>query len=343
MKFCSFFLSLLFLAACAASTPHSASIKKNDRDIISIADGCEYHYDPAKRIVAVVPFTNSASVRGAKINDRTNIDKEIDERLPAFAQSAVESALVSLGGATVVSRAQLEQVLNEQTFQMTLADPDTVVEFGLLTGAEYIIAGSVDSVTYTYISKVSTDYDTNNLFGILIALGSSIYNSSNSGWQVDTRYTVNIIDVSTAKIIAGHSSSGSQFIGDTEYLSSSQAVGGAQAAMNNGMQATVDFINREFSPMAHVNELRGNKKLALINMGSRDGVRDGDVFNLQVADSYKDFRTGKATCTMSDSKVNYIATEHIGVDYAWLEDYSGLFTSNPIKIGSLMKRVSAKR
>ncbi len=56
---------------------------------------------------------------------------------------------------SVVDRANIDKIIKEQQFQMTMANPDTIVDFGQLVGAEAVWAGHAQS---TY--NVSRSYET---------------------------------------------------------------------------------------------------------------------------------------------------------------------------------------
>ena len=64
----------------------------------------------------------------------------------------LRTELVRFGEYTVIERGRLNQILNEQAFQHTGAvDTETAVEIGNMTGADYVITGSIIKTGNIYI------------------------------------------------------------------------------------------------------------------------------------------------------------------------------------------------
>lgn len=357
-------LFLLTVIICCVSCggikdPYDFEIKEKDRQVVDIPDSCAYFYDDSVKIVAVGEFANNTSFQQGKREFESaaaaagyrgasaaysRMMQDMTPQLSEYAQASTESVLVSMGGSKVVSRSQMEAILKEQQFQMTLADPDTVVEFGRLSGAEYIVAGSVDNIKLNYTAPVSTNYDTSNAVGLIFALGSTVYNAAVTGWVVETELTINIIDVSTGQIIASHSSIGQSHVSDASVaFSTDQAVAGAKQAMGESIYKTLSFFNRYFEMRSYINELRGNKKLARISVGRNNGVIEGDSFAVMEIVPNTDFLTGQTTCSVIETKATLTVTEFTGEDFAWAEVDGGKKQLSKVRIGSLLKRIDVKK
>ncbi|MDR2400256.1 MAG: penicillin-binding protein activator LpoB, partial [Deferribacteraceae bacterium] len=172
------FLLLFFSAGCAAAIdPSLMEIGTGDMEEISIPSVCGGIYDRAGINVAVAEFLNNTAYQSGQVTTASgssgfgvavapgfagghtfhnyeSASRYLEPQLGEFAQSAVEGVLVNLGGVNVVARSQLDRILKEQQFQITIADPDTAVNFGRLAGARYMITGSVDNIKVSYLPQV---------------------------------------------------------------------------------------------------------------------------------------------------------------------------------------------
>jgi len=279
----------------------------------------------------------------ASFSSFDQVSKDLAPQLGEFAQAAVESLLVSMGGVDVVARAQMEKILKEQQFQMTLADPNTAVDFGMLSGAQFIITGSVDNINVSYTKAVDAPNLSGGL-GLATAIGAVAYNALAAGWNVEAEMTTNIIDVSTAKIISTKRTKASENIGDSPMFSMDQVIAGAKAAMGKSVKQSLDELSSQFAVNGYINELRGNKQAALISIGSDDGLKEKDKFQVFEMTIQRDFRSGNEKCTLTALPFELVTTQYIQSDSAWVS----IGTSKPddlakIKVGSIVRRMPVKR
>lgn len=81
-----------------------------------------------------------------------NKGRDISSRLETI---VIKAELNNKKQYSVVDRANIDKIIKEQQFQMTMANPDTIVDFGQLVGAEAVWAGNAQS---TY--NVTRSYET---------------------------------------------------------------------------------------------------------------------------------------------------------------------------------------
>ena len=96
-----------------------------------------------------------------------SVDAETSSGLIVF----VENAFVNVGKTTVVDRANIEKVIEEQKMQLSgLIDESTAVEIGKLSGAEIIVTGSISKVGNIYYLNIKlTDVESAQIIGSSIA------------------------------------------------------------------------------------------------------------------------------------------------------------------------------
>ncbi len=357
------FFMMNIISCGAAVDPTSLQISLTDQDTLDIPDKCERFYDDRRYVVAVAEYANNTTYKDAQVTSSKSysgkgggqsfstfdqVSKDLSPQLGQFAQGAVESILVSMGGVTVAARAQMEQILTEQQFQMTLADPETAVDFGMLIGAQYIVTGSVDNINLTYKSPMQGPQNSGSdlastLTSMLFAVGAAAYNTT-TGWNVETEMTTNIIDVATGEIVATKRTKGEKVIGDAPMFTMDQVIAGAKAAMSLAVAQSLTYLSAQFEVKGYVNELRGNKRAALISIGSNNGLREGDRLQAFDMNVQKDFRSGTQTCTLTPLSIELVVLPALQPDYAWvLVNASDTSKLSKLKIGSIVRRMPVSR
>lgn len=117
---------------------------------ISLLSGCATKINASKIIPAgATEVTQYKTV--AFLNFSGNKGNDISSRLESV---VIKAEVNNKKQYTVVERANIDKIIKEQQFQMTMANPDTVVDFGQLVGAEAVWAGRAQS---TY--NVSRSYE----------------------------------------------------------------------------------------------------------------------------------------------------------------------------------------
>lgn len=141
------------------------------------------------------------------------------------------SELLNSGWFRVMSRQEIDDVLEEQNFQMNFADSSSAVETGKLLGVKYLIYGSVTSVS-------ESPY----------GLGDSKLNVSGSRIKVNAN--LRMISVETGEIISAPNVRGSTVTagvnigGNVSLTSESQAAAAIQEANRDAVSEAVNQLIR---------------------------------------------------------------------------------------------------
>lgn len=140
----------------------------------------------------------------------------------------LESELVNSGWFRVMSRQEIDDILEEQNLQMQFGDPSSAVETGKLLGVEYLIYGSVTSVS-------ESPY----------GLGDSELNVSGSRIKVNAN--LKMVSVETGEIIAAPNVRGSTVTGGVNIGGNVSLTGETQAAaaiQDANRDAVTDAVNQ---------------------------------------------------------------------------------------------------
>ncbi len=122
------FISILILSGCATKINASKIIPAGATEVTRY------------KTVAFLDFTG-------------NKGKDVSSRLETI---VIKAEINDRKQYSVVDRANIDKIIKEQQFQMTMANPDTIVDFGQLVGAEAVWAGYAQStynVTRSYESR----------------------------------------------------------------------------------------------------------------------------------------------------------------------------------------------
>jgi curli biogenesis system outer membrane secretion channel CsgG len=259
--------------------------------------------------------------------------RQISPQLGEFAQSAVEDTIVNIGGVNVFSRAQMEKILQEQGFQMNVADPNTVAQFGKIAGVSYVITGTVDNINAKYVPK--SDTNTGNVWvNLALAVGESMV----EGWNVTTDMTVQLIDVSTGQILLSKKVSGRELGGTQPGFNPELVVTAAKKAMQESVDDIKPVFSEHFSAKAYINQLRGNKSAAMVSMGRKDGIKPGDKLEAYEFLEVQDFMTKKSNCTKSKIPVELIVSDQVDESTSWVVVEGEPNSKMRLKLGTLVKR-----
>ena len=207
--------------------------------------------EAAKKVVAVMPFEN---VYGYNTENVAEIMTE-----------EIMIALQNSGRYAVVERDQMAKILQEQGFQNIAADPNTAVELGKLTGANYSLIGKV---TLAALEKNPTKRIIEGIFDNISR--SSGYNSgidlrSTAGGFVNGlkgKVTVDIrfVDNETGELVFAKSFSGTKS-GSTP-----------EAALYSSCKAAAAEFLKELTSnfMARVADISGTE--IYIDQGTESGL-----------------------------------------------------------------------
>ncbi|MDR2104802.1 MAG: CsgG/HfaB family protein [Deferribacteraceae bacterium] len=360
-------LSLLFIiltGGCAVTLDASIPLMPEDMQEEIVPDACSGVYNRDGFNVAVVEFQNNTAYQRGQVDtvsSRSNTgvmlspgfigalgyssyesaSRFLEPQLGEFAQSATESVLIQLGGINVIARSELEQILKEQQFQMTIADPNTAVNFGHLAGARYIVTGSVDNIKVSYLPQVQpviAGGSRDSLIASLIfSIGVLTYDVLAAGWNVETELSVSVVDVETAQVIANTRVKGAKNIGTSPTFSLEQLIEGAKSAMSDSLSKVIPMLAEQFKVKGYINELRGGKKIALVSVGSSMGLKEGDKLIPQMINVQTDFATKVQRCTITPLNFTLTVSSSLGSDHAWARvDTSDRSKLTLLKVGTLI-------
>jgi hypothetical protein len=175
---------------------------------------------------ATITATNVVPPRAGDIKAKQVGVLEIKGDRNAYFANTLSSVIDKLekGGERrfqVFDRAQIENIINEQKFQATIANPDTMVRFGNITGIE---AGFFGGIDYTTGSRNYTEKRRR------CETKDSCYEYSVSCTDTDhaLRTTLSLTDFSTAKVLYSNTFNKSRRVttcSDSSYASSSSTSG----------------------------------------------------------------------------------------------------------------------
>jgi hypothetical protein len=295
--------------------------------------------------VVVAPGAVGVGHVGASKTDVTSsgqVDsymRDIAPKIGEYAQSVTENTVANIGGMTIFDRSSLESILSEHKFQMTIADPDTAVRAGKLAGVQYIFTGTVDSINAKYVppTKNSNDDSNNAWLNLAMALGSTAANTQ-SGWVVNVELTVKMIDVETGQVVVNNKVNGREVAGGGQGLNPELIAEAAKKAMGEAIDDLKPTLSERFSPKGYIKQMRGNKTLVLVNMGSDEGVKSGEKLEafdfIEVGDPF----TGTKTCNMTKIPVEITISDQIAQDQAWAKVEGSSEAILRLKNGTIIKR-----
>ena len=220
----------------------------------AVAIMCSMNYCSAKKIVAVIPLENVSGY------DEQKVAEIMTEQLIV--------AMHSNGAYTVVERARLEAIVQEQELQYTLGDPNQAVELGKLLGADYSMVGKVTMAVVEVNPTANTISALDEMLGLgkIGGIVEDFVHKFKGRIQLDIRFVDNTTgEVILARTVAGNKSGAS-----------------VESALNNACkQAAENFIKNlnTLNPFrARVADISGNE--IYIDKGSNDGLRCGEILTI---------------------------------------------------------------
>jgi len=102
-----------------------------------------YSQQPTKTKVAVLPFGHA--------------DRTLDKHMAKVAENMISSVLLNFGRVALAERNELEKILAEQKFSNSdLVDESQAVRLGKLSGAKFIVVGTISSANYMLNENTTT-------------------------------------------------------------------------------------------------------------------------------------------------------------------------------------------
>ncbi|MGA1862754.1 hypothetical protein OWM07_07715 [Deferribacter thermophilus] len=357
--------------------PMALSIVPADTEQVQVPQVCRAQYETRQLRVAVVDFQNNTtfgkmtgsntSIRGQ--GTRTHVEggvagavvapgavgvgyvgasktkvkyskdintfmRQISPNIGAYAQSAVEDIVVNMGGVEVFTRSNIQQVMQEQGFQMNVADPNTLVQLGKIAGVSYIITGSVDNIKAEYVPPSKKKKSDNALANLAL----SILEATTEGWNVNVEMTVKIIDVATGRIIASKKVKGRELAGKQPNFNPELIITAAKKAMGEAALDIKPELSQLFAIKGYIIQLRGNKQVALVNLGRANGIKPGQKLIaydfMEIRDPFK----GTHSCSKAKIPVELIVTDQVDENQCWVKIEGDEQHRKRLKIGTLVLR-----
>ncbi|MEF3255430.1 MAG: CsgG/HfaB family protein, partial [Deferribacterales bacterium] len=248
-------------------------------------------------------------------------------------------AIMEIGGVQVFTRQQVGRVLQEQGFQMNMADPNTVVKFGKISGVDYIITGTVDLIKAHYVQRTQNNTDTGNVWvNLALSVTKAAVDAATVGWNVNTEMTVQLIDASTGQLVFSKKVKGRDLAGEQPQFNPELIVNAAKKAFGKSIDDIKPELSDLFGAKAYINQLRGNKQLAMISLGKADGIKPGDKIEAYEFMEISDFMTKKVSCTKSKIEVEMIVSNQVDENSSWVKIEGKPEQLTRLKIGTLVKR-----
>jgi len=311
---------------------------------------CRSEYNAVLPRVAVVDFTNNSSFGKATTHDKIksikagvgimptfagikgesvqrSTKRKVDPKLSKAIVPLVESMLLKTGGATLISRADMDKIDEELKLQDSgLLDPNTVVEFGKTAGVQYIVTGSINYVkrNYSNLSSASqaihdvtkqTDELAVQVAGALLHAGTTLFDTMN----IQTSATIKVIDVATGKITFTQDISEEIDIGNYPHPTYGQVVGGIKAAIAKSLPQLKNDFQRYFSVQGYITQIRKKDEdvLVQVNIGNNYKIKPDQLFKVYAFEENKDPLTNKLSCEKVELPVLLKATKHISNAHTW--------------------------
>jgi hypothetical protein len=101
-------------------------------------------------------------------------------------------------------------------------------------------------------------------------------------------------------------------------------------------------FSQRFAQRGYVQQLRGNKKVALINLGSEKGMEPGTKVEIYDFIEIVDPLTNVATCNMSKIPVKATVSDQVMPNQSWVLLDGKPEVTNRIKAGAIVMREKLK-
>jgi len=359
-------IASFLISGCTSSKINLGEYNQNIKIKENISKVCKPNYKQKKPRVAVVNFTNNSTFGTAKVDKKSSdarvgiiglsigavssSNKSVRTVEPKLAKAfipLIENMVMNTGGTELFTREDLDKVDAELKLQDSgLLDPNSVVEFGLSSGVQYIITGSIDYVdhnfkNYTQYSRTlaSATRHTNNddlkLASALLHFGASFFD----GTTVKTAITIKILDVATGKIVFTEQIKKETKINSKKEPSYDQLVGAVKNCIGEALPILQAQFQEQFSLKGYITKLRkhDDEIIAQINLGRDDKIKQGQKFIVLSQEDSEDPLTGKHTCDLLNTDVILTATRHISKNTSWLKVENA--TKSNIKLLQLVKKI----
>lgn len=244
--------------------------------------------------VGVVPFTSTS--KGAEL-DTVQL-KEVEN----FCADALSDIVMNKMQVTLFTRNDLGKIFTEQRLQLTGDfDEKTAVNLGKMVGLTHIITGNINVIETRKgdMARFLSGATQQGFDGKQQAALAAVFNRLSS----KTHISVKMLDVQTGKVIFHKNYTGEASTpGDTGEFKSEHYFAVTKDAIKKAILETqYDFAN-QFPIVTRIIQTRGSKSIALIEVGSANGVNIGDIFDVVQVENINgvESRYNIGTLTLSD-------------------------------------------
>jgi PBP1b-binding outer membrane lipoprotein LpoB len=375
--YCSLITITILSAGCGGNKLDVTEFQQKVNKKASVPDVCKAEFKSLMPRVAVVNFTNNSTFGKAQINDakksssafvgvglinggfgagavsksnKTNIKRSVDAKLSTSIVPLVENMVVNSGGATLISRNDMNKINNELKLQDSgLLNPDSVVEFGNALGAQFLLTGSINNVSTKYsdhtgasVGLSQTSKNSDNKLVKYGALAASFLVTAKDGMHVKTNFTIKMIDVETGKIVFSETLDADKNIGKVPEASFDQIVGGIKDGIAEALPQLNERFSRYFAVKGYIMQLRsdGDDIIAQINIGSKHKVEQNQLFNVYSFEKNEDPISGKVSCDRIELPIKLRATNQINSNKSWVTVEDG--DAKRLKLYQLVQKTHKK-
>jgi curli biogenesis system outer membrane secretion channel CsgG len=352
--FLSLLVSIFFFSGCMKNENldiQSYTTRINSKLLIPNICKKEYQYTLPK--VAVLDLVNNTTYNNAKIDklnssgavglgfgitgfvagaksNKSNIKRDIQAKLSQSITPLLENIVSNTGGAILYTRSELDRVNDELKLQESgILDSSTVVQFGKLSGVQYLITGTIDNVSTNYrgYSKYTKKIDNviqNNIGDKNTKLASSAVSFLSSmidGTDIKTNITIKVIDVSSGKIIFTTPIEEKIKVSGDKEPTYDQVISGIKESIKKAMPQLESEFSKYFKVQGYITKLRkkDDKLIAQINLGSNKKIKKDDKFNLYTLEENIDPLTNIKSCEKIKLPNILTTSEHINQTHSWVQ------------------------
>lgn len=310
------------------------------KDIQAYVSGGSQYQQQGRTITNVRPsvgvvWKNEDRIRFQEDTRMTQL--EMNSKLGESIEEGVMDQIKALGSVQVYSRRELAKTFDELKLQQSgLFDNTTAVKLGKLVGVRYIVTGSFNNIAISYKSLESLrrgSQDIGNKTGqqldgwggvaaVIIGAAGAVAAEAAEGWKIESEVMVRILDVETGEVLFSKQLVGKENIGKMRYPGFAEVVGGVKKAAAKDLPTLKPALARYFTTKGYIYQTKtsvdGKTKIALINLGKINGLREGSQLVAYTFQGVEDPIAGKYTCDQSRLPVILRVSEQLQVDKCWV-------------------------
>lgn len=361
---------LLFFTGCLSSPLNISSYKEKIFKKEVLAPVCKVLLQRDLAKVAVVNFTNNTTYGKAKTNNKsssfgfgiglsptfaglggktkkTSTKRFVDPKLSSALVPLIEDLLLKAGGNELFTREDASKVDAELQLQDSgLLDPSSLVEFGLSSGVQYLVTGSLNYVrvhmsNFSGASQAVHDITKDSKNEELQFFGAAlrVLTSFTDGTKIETSLSVKIIEVSTGAIKFTHTIRGNADLGHNSQPTYGEIIGGIKKSFAKSLPFLQRKFSQYFSASTYIKQLRKNKEdiIAQIAYGSNHDIKSGDLFQVYSLEENTDPLNNKKSCDIIRINVILKASEEIQNNSSWLVINEG--EAKDLKLLQIVKKI----